>query len=75
MTRAEQVKPTPLYYGPKYKSLSGDIQKTKSAFDGVIADMLEKLSLLSTSLMSGAIGFDPNDKNHDAIVKKTTDRQ
>ena len=69
------MKPTLFNYRPKYKLISEEIQKTKLAFDSVVANFMGKLSLLSTSLMSRALSFNPNNKNHDEIIRKTTDCQ
>ena len=75
LKKAEHVRPTLLGSGPKDKLISEEIQKTKSVFDSVVADLIGKLLVLSTSLLSTASSLDTNNKNYDVLMGRTTDHQ
>ena len=60
--------------GPQGKKMSEEIKAMKTAFDGTVAGLINKLSVLSTSLTSTVASLDPGSKSYEVLLGRTTNR-
>ena len=75
LKKADLIRPSLLGAYPQGKKISEEIKATKSAFDGMVAGLINKLSTLSTSLTFTLASLDPVSENYEVLLGRTTDRQ